>query len=205
MNRTEFTDVFLEAEDYFFADGRGSIPFPNDATGKFRDGGETNSAISDDILALQFTDAGGKDYRKEYSDQLDDDEYTEIEPEEDHARMYGIQIEGDRKVRVSLVDAAATHTALIDDTHGNLSDEDVIFQIRSEDEPLDVTYSEYGDGYSIEDGSEIRISSDGVAGIYKFSVTMDGGDVEAVDSDGNPVYFTMTGDVTITVGGFLDD
>lgn len=158
------------------------------------------------LIYIQLNEAApdGKAYAVE-AKGADDDEYTEIDPEEDHLRMYAITIEGDEKVRVSLEDAAVTHTVTLEDTNGNLGDEDVIFQIKDEDEPIDVTYAEIGNDYSIEDGSSIRISSDGVAGIYKFGVTMDGEAVEATDSDGNPVYFTVTGDVVITVGDFLED
>ena len=158
------------------------------------------------LIYIQLNEAApdGKAYAVE-AKGADEDEYTEIDPEEDHLRMYAITIEGDEKVRVSLEDAAVTHTVTLEDTNGNLGDEDVIFQIKDEDEPIDVTYAEIGNGYSIEDGSSIRISSDGVAGIYKFGVTMDGEAVEATDSDGNPVYFTVTGDVVITVGDFVED
>jgi len=82
LARTDFSEDFLKAEDYFFQDGRGSIPFPADATSKFRDDAERNNAISDDPLALGFIDLGGKDYRKEYSEQLTADGFSFVKDED---------------------------------------------------------------------------------------------------------------------------
>ena len=53
-----------------FSAGRGTIPFPKDASVKFRDDGESNVAISDEILSLGFTDQNVDDYRASYAEQL---------------------------------------------------------------------------------------------------------------------------------------
>lgn len=70
LPRTSFTERFLSGEDSLFDEGRGSIPFPKDATAKFRDDGESNAAISEEILSLGFTDETENDYRSSYASQL---------------------------------------------------------------------------------------------------------------------------------------
>ncbi len=70
VTRTSFSERFLSGEDGLFSAGRGTIPFPKDASVKFRDDGESNVAISDEILSLGFTDQNVDDYRASYAEQL---------------------------------------------------------------------------------------------------------------------------------------